>query len=177
MIPKERGSMAETITRRDPLPSAPAIYPSVTISLAPPVKRWSLRARDPKTLEKLAGNKLPRKIGETLGDIACLGPDEWLWRAIGANPKNMGADQAVSIVDVSERSVGIVLEGPGARAVLNAGCPLDLERFAIGRTVRTIYEGVEIILHRESETSWNVDVWRSFAEWLSLSFNTAAAHP
>jgi sarcosine oxidase subunit gamma len=70
-----------------------------------------------------------------------------------------------------------VLEGAPAREVLNAGCPLDLERFAVGRTVRTIYEGVEIILSREAEARWTVDVWRSFAEWLWLALSSAAEHP
>lgn len=169
--------MAEPIARREPVPTTPAVYPGVTIVLAPPMQRWSLRAREAKQLEALLGLKLPGRIGETLDGASCLGPDEWLWRSERGIPKDMGAGQPVSIVDVSERSIGLVLEGPDARAVLNAGCPLDLERFAVGRTTRTIYDGVEIILHRESEQHWTVDVWRSFAEWLWLALNTAAAHP
>ena len=169
--------MVDALGRLDPVPSTPASFAGVTIALAPPIQRWSLRGRDPTALETLLGVELPRKIGETLGEVACLGPDEWLWRSVSAAPKDTGAGHPLSVVDISERSVGFVVEGPAARAVLNAGCPLDLERFAIGRTTRTVYEGVEIILHRESETRWTVDVWRSFAEWLWLSLNTAAAHP
>ncbi len=169
--------MVETLARKDPVPTTAAPYPGVTITLAPPMQRYALRARDAKQLGKLLGVKLPAKIGETLGDIACLGPDEWLWRSANVSPKTLGDGMPLSIVDISERSVGFILEGPDARAVLNAGCPLDLERFVIGRTTRTIYEGVEIILHRESEQRWTIDVWRSFAEWLWLSFNAAAAYP
>jgi len=168
--------MAEALRRRDPVPTAPAAHSGVTITLAPPMRRWSLRARSRQALETLLGIRLPSRIGETLGEAACLGPDEWLWRGAEAVPKDMGAGLPLSIVDISERSVGLILDGPSARAVLNAGCPLDLERFAVGRTTRTIYEGVEIILCRESETRWSVDVWRSFAEWLWLSVNTAATH-
>jgi sarcosine oxidase, subunit gamma len=81
----------------------------------------------------------------------------------------------VSIVDVSDRAVGIIIEGAGARTVLSSGCPLDLERFAVGRTTRTIYETVEIILYRETDTRWHVDVWRSFAPWLWAALAKAAA--
>jgi sarcosine oxidase, subunit gamma len=169
--------MAETLTRLDPVPTAPASYADVTLVLAPPMQRWSLRARKAEALEKLLGTKLPRNIGDTLGAIACLGPDEWLWRSETAAPKDLGAGQPLSIVDISERSVGMIVKGHNARAVLNAGCPLDLERFAVGRTTRTIFEGVEIILTREAEDCWTVDVWRSFAEWLWLALNTAAEHP
>lgn len=169
--------MAEALVRLDPVPSTPAVYAGATIALVPPMQRWSLRGRDAKGLEKVLGVKLPRQIGESLGEVARLGPDEWLWRGASASPQNSGAGLPLSVVDVSERSVGLVIEGPAARAVLNAGCPLDLERFAVGRTTRTVYEGVEIVLHRESETRWTVDVWRSFAEWLWLSLNAAAAHP
>jgi sarcosine oxidase, subunit gamma len=169
--------MAEALVRRDPVMVATAEYAGVKLGLAPTARRWSLRARDPSVLENCLNLPLPRKIGETLGEIACLGPDEWLWRSASAQPLDMGGGQPLSIVDVSERSVGFTLEGEAARCVLNSGCPLDLEKFGIGRTTRTIYEGVEIILHREAQDRWTVDVWRSFAEWLWLSFNTAAANP
>jgi sarcosine oxidase subunit gamma len=177
MIPKERVSMADALPRREPVRAGPATFPAVTVSLAPPLHRWSLRARDPKQIEALLGFDLPREIGTTKGDVACLGPDEWLWRGSDATPRAMGTDMPLSIVDVSERSVGFIVEGADARAVLNAGCPLDLERFAVGRATRTIFEGVEIIIWRESETRWSVDVWRSFAEWFHLSLTSAAAYP
>lgn len=173
--------MAKALSRHEPVPTVPAIFAGVAISLAPPMQRWSLRARDPKHLEKLLAVKLPRKIGETAaidgGDIARLGPDEWLWRSAKIAPKALGEGLPLSIVDISERSVGFILDGAAARAVLNSGNPLDLERYAIGRTTRTIFEGVEIILLRQSETRWTVDVWRSFAEWLWLSLHAAAEHP
>jgi sarcosine oxidase, subunit gamma len=168
---------AKMLARGEPGPTVSAKHAGVVVALAPPTHRWSLRARDPKQLEKILGVKLPRKIGETIGEIACLGPDEWLWRSAKGAPKDLGAGQPVGIVDISERSVCLIVEGPNARVVVNAGCPLDLENFAIGRTTRTIFEGVEIILCRESPDRWTVEVWRSFAEWLWLSLNEAAAYP
>jgi sarcosine oxidase subunit gamma len=140
--------------------------PGVTISAAVPMRRYSLRARDPEVLATVIGRALPANIGEAEGEIACLGPDEFYARlpvdAILAD----GAGQPVSVVDISARAVGIVLEGERAIDVLATGCPLDLGNWPVGRTSRTIFETVEIIIAREAETRWHVDVWRSFAPWL-----------
>jgi hypothetical protein len=59
--------------------------------------------------------------------------------------------------------VVIRVEGAGAARTVASGCPLDVERFAVGRATRTVYETVEVILWRESETTFRVFVWRSFA--------------
>ena len=85
-----------------------------------------------------------------------------------------GEGQAVSVVDVSDRSVGYVLEGPRAIEVIEAGCPRDVRKLAVGAAVRTVWEGVEIVLLREGEARYVVEVWRSFAPWLELAFRTAA---
>jgi len=57
-----------------------------------------------------------------------------------------------------------------------AGCPLDLNQFAVGRATRTIYETVEIIILREAEDRFHVEVWRSFSEWLWTAMTTVARH-
>jgi sarcosine oxidase subunit gamma len=57
-----------------------------------------------------------------------------------------------------------------------SGCPLDLDRFVVGRATRTIYETVEIILIRETEDRFHVEVWRSFASWLWTALTTTASH-
>lgn len=149
--------------------------PGVSISAAEPMRRYSLRARDPAILAAVIGHALPARIGQTEGGIACLGPDEFYARLPldALLPDGMG--QPVSIVDISARAVGITLEGERAVDVLAAGCPLDLARFAIGRTTRTIFETVEIIVTREAEARWHVEVWRSFAPWLLAALSAAAA--
>ena len=149
--------------------------PGVTISAAVPTRRYSLRARDPAMLAAVIGHSLPARIGETEGGIACLGPDEYYARLPVDTVLSDGAGQPMSIVDVSARAVGIAIDGERAVDVLAAGCPLDLARFAVGRTTRTIFETVEIIVARETETRWHVEVWRSFAPWLWRAFATAAA--
>ncbi len=117
---------------------------------------------------------MPGRIGATIGGVARLGPDEYYARLHHDADLPRGEGQPVSIVEVSDRAVGIIIEGEGALAVLSAGCPLDLAGFDVGRTTRTIFETVEIIVTREGKWRWHVDVWRSFAPWLRLAFDAAA---
>ena len=168
--------MVEESLRTTPVPAEPAVFAGVTITLAPPALRWSLRARDATVLAKLIGRKLPAAIGQVEGDVACLGPDEWLLRAAVGTGVPDGAGEPVSVVEISERSITLVLEGPQAEAVLAAGCPRDLARFAVGQARRTVFEGTEIILWRSAPDRFEVDVWRSFAPWMYLALTKAAAH-
>jgi len=144
------------------------------LSTVPACRRYSLRARDVAQLAAVTGLTLPEKIGETREGVAMLGPDEWLALLPQDSALPMGEGHPCSIVDVSERSVGFIVEGAEAVDVLSAGCPLDLARWPIGRASRTIFELVEIILIRESETRFRVEVWRSFAPWLREALQTAA---
>jgi sarcosine oxidase subunit gamma len=168
--------MADLAIRTAPVPAEPAEFAGVSIVLGVPLARWSLRARDAKALAKAVGHKVPAKIGETLGGMACLGPDEWLLRLPEGSSISMGEGLPLSVVDVSERAITLVLEGPRAIDVLQSGAPRDLAQFAIGEARRTIYETVEIVLIREAEERWAVDVWRSFAPWLREALVTAASH-
>jgi sarcosine oxidase subunit gamma len=148
----------------------------VSIAHGPPLARYALRGRDPEALGKLIGRKLPVKIGMTEGEVTCLGPDEWLLRAPLGTRLPDSAGQAPSIVEISDRQLSLVLEGPRAAAVLMAGCPRDLGKFVVGQAARTVFEGVEIIVLRTGPQRFELEVWRSFAPWLELAFNKAAAH-
>ena len=134
-----------------------------------------MRARDPAVLAAVIGRALPAKIGESEGGIACLGPDEFYARLPVDTILPDSAGQPVSVVDISARAVGIVIERECAVDVLAAGCPLDLANWPVGRTSRTIFETVEIIVAREAEMRWHVEVWRSLAPWLWAAFLAAAA--
>jgi sarcosine oxidase, subunit gamma len=175
MIQKAHDSMSDLL-RTEPVPTNPFKAAGVTISLAPPVARYSLRARQPEALETLLKVSLPKTIGATVGGIACLGPDEWLMRAPEGTAVPSGEGLALAVTDVSERAVCLAVEGPHAAAVLMSGCPLDLGRFAVGRATRTLYDTVEIVLIREAEDCFHVEVWRSFASWLWTAMTTAASH-
>ncbi|HUZ65229.1 MAG TPA: sarcosine oxidase subunit gamma family protein [Acetobacteraceae bacterium] len=104
-----------------------------------------------------------------------LGPDEWL--LLAEPDAGAGILQALtaalagkphSLVDVSHRQTGIGLEGPEAQAVLNAGCPLDLDPavFPQGSCTRTVFARAEITLWRTGAESFRIDVLRSFAPYL-----------
>ena len=168
--------MSDALFRNEPVASTPYVADGVSISLAEPLKRYSLRARTAEALETLLNVKVPQKIGATEGGIACLGPDEWLLRTATDTAMATGAGVPVAITDISERSICLVLEGPRAAELLMTGCPLDLDNFAVGRAARTIYETVEIIIIREGEDRFHVEVWRSFAAWLWTAFTAAASH-
>jgi sarcosine oxidase, subunit gamma len=89
-----------------------------------------------------------------------LGPDEWLV-LVGAGEAGRtaatvrealaGLDHAV--VDVSDRFVGISVEGEHARDVLNAGVPLDLHprAFPPGMVARTVLAKAPVVLRRPAE--------------------------
>ncbi len=168
--------MSEPLARTEPVPVTPFVAEGVTISLSSPIARYSLRARQAQALETLLGIKVPKKIGATEGGIACLGPDEWLLRASAGTTITTGIGLPVAITDVSERSVCLTLEGPNAAQLLMTGCPLDLDQFAFGRATRTIFETVEIIIIREADDRFHLEVWRSFADWLWTALITAASH-
>ena len=167
--------MSDSLTRAESVSPAPFATEGVTIVLAQPMARFSLRARDAKTLEVLLGRKLPAKIGTTNGDIACLGPDEWLLRGAPGTAIPRGEGLPLAVTEIGERAICLIVEGPRAAELLMAGCPLDLDRFDTGRATRTFFETVEIVLLRSGEYRFEVEVWRSFAPWLHLALTTAAA--
>ena len=168
--------MSDVLTRTEPVPTVPVIVDGVAISLAPPMARYSMRARQGQALETLLGVKVPKKIGETEVGLTCLGPDEWLMRAEVDTSIPTGAGLPVAITNVSERSVCLVVEGSRAAAIIMSGCPQDLDQFAVGKASRTIFETVEIILIREAEERFHLEVWRSFAPWLWTALVEAASH-
>jgi len=100
-----------------------------------------------------------------------LGPDEWL--VIDEKERDLAgicaqAGVLHSAVDISHRNVGILVSGPRAQEILNAGCPQDLSlsRFPAGAASRTVFGKVEIILWRRGETAFRVECWRSFSEYV-----------
>lgn len=168
--------MSDVLTRTEPVGAEPFSADGVTISLAPPMARFTMRGRQAQALETVLKVKVPKRIGATEGGIACLGPDEWLMRAQAGTTIAMGDGLPIAITDVSERAICIIVEGPKAAEVIMSGCPLDLDHFAVGRATRTVYETAEIILIREAQDRFHVEVWRSFASWLWTALKTSASH-
>ena len=167
--------MSDAAGRIEPVPAAPLVGAGATVALASAATRYSLRG-SPGDLAAFTRLPLPARIGDVAerdGELAImLGPDEWL--LIGAIDGD-GEGQPVSIVEVGNRHVGFDVTGPRAAALLMSGCPLDLERMAVGRGTRTIYETVEIIVIKRAPETFRVEVWRSFAPWLWAALGQAQA--
>ena len=166
--------MADLLIRIDPVPAEAFAFTGGTVALALVDKRFSLRG-EAEALQAFTAVPLPNKIGDVSdqaeGLAIMLGPDEWL--LIGAVISD-GAGHPVSITEITERQIGITLKGPRAAEILMSGCPLDLERMAVGRGARTIYETVEIVVIKRGAARFHVEVWRSFAPWLWAALVAAA---
>ncbi|WP_058633778.1 sarcosine oxidase subunit gamma [Aureimonas ureilytica] len=153
----------------------------VRIESLGPRARFALRLRQDHgfaRVEESFGLALPReacRFNKASDRRALwLGPDEWLLVA----PYNQagtlfaGIEAALegiphSLVEVSHRSLGFALTGPKAASVLASGCPLDLDlrAFPVGMATRTVLAKTEIILQRVGAEEFQIDVWRSFANY------------
>ena len=103
-----------------------------------------------------------------------LGPDEQLLLApegadLAAALEPALRDLPHSLVDISHRQTAFQVAGPEATLLLNVGCPLDLDAnaFPIGMCTRTVLAKAEIVLWRSAHDVFHVEVWRSFADYIS----------
>jgi sarcosine oxidase, subunit gamma len=155
----------------------------------PPTQRFIFRGDETarSAVIHALGVDPPRSLGavaESMGRAAIwLGPDEWLLLALDVDPEMFPAEVEAalegsphSVVDISHRQVGLVLSGAGAARVLSSGCPLDLRErnFPVGYATRTVFDKAEIVLWRQGQDRFHVEVWRSFASYLVAALTEAA---
>ncbi|MEM6463090.1 MAG: sarcosine oxidase subunit gamma family protein [Pseudomonadota bacterium] len=165
----------------------------VAITPAGPASRAVLRARDDAigSLSKVLGVTLPQKPKTSATSTArksagrralWIGPDEWLLIDDGAADLAAACKNAAgtySLVDVSNRNTAIIVSGKAAQATINAGCPQDLSltAFPVGACSRTLLGKTEIILLREAEDVFRVEVWRSFSDYAFAFLSEAGRAP
>lgn len=149
----------------------------LSIRVAPDAARFCLRI-DPAEIDaasKAFGLKLPAKIGDLAisGEkrAVCLGPDEWYLMAplaeqdaIEAAFAGLYAQALHSLVDIGHREVGIEVEGAAALLALRSAIAFDIEAMPVGTGCRTIFDKAQIVLIRETEQRFRIEVWRSFAD-------------
>lgn len=138
--------------------------------------RLSLRAKsDIEALGGAFGLALPTKIGTRTATEAvealCLGPDEWVLLAKDAAPLFEASASLYdkvphSLVDISAREVTFEISGPRATDLITIGCPRDPASISLGEARRTVMDGTSVVLWRDDENSYCVDVWNSFAPHL-----------
>lgn len=152
-----------------------------SVADAQPSCRWVLRCRldAAQALATAFACPLPVTINtaKAVGERAALmlGPDEWLLLAPQADGPALGAamaaalaDRPHSLVDVSHRQLALLLAGPRAELVLNAGVPLDLDvtAFPVGTATRTLFDKAEIVLWRTGPDAFRIETGRSFLPYL-----------
>jgi sarcosine oxidase subunit gamma len=160
------------------------------VSLAPIAARThlSLRAHPDAaaTVGTALGINLPGKpktsaVAENIAAL-WLGPQDWL--LVGKAPASelIAAVEASgttlhSAVDVTDRYVGIRVEGPAAQAVLSSSCPQDLrlQSFPVGAVSRSLFAKADIVIWRRGESDFEVLCVRSFADYV-WGLLTEAAH-
>ncbi len=189
--------------RLSPLDGRYATGPGVVLTPLPPRERISLRV-SPEFIgrvESALGFDLPQRsktsgISTTPADASAgagqaraalwLGPDEWLVLGPDASTDDaasmlpaLAAIDGASAVDVSHRNLALRVEGPAAEAVIAAGCPQDLRlaRFPVGACSRTVLTKAEIVLWRTGETTFEIECWRSFADYVWGFLEDAARAP
>ena len=155
---------------------------SAWLSPLAPRTRYSLRgdAHAFAAAGAAFGVALPAQAcrAQTEGQRAALwlGPDERLLLAPQAEAAALAsalgtalADIAHSLVDVSHRQVGLEISGVNAEDILNGACPLDLSlpAFPVGMCTRTVFEKADIVLWRTREDAFEIEVWRSFTEYVA----------
>ena len=167
-------------TSRTAFRRPPEITASALVRALPPASRYILRG-GPQVMTAASS-----ALGLTISQVACraatngqqaalwLGPDEQLLIApesadLAATVQPALRDLPHSLVEVSHRQIALEVSGPHATNVLNAGCPLDLDlsAFPVGMCTRTVLTKAEIVLWRTDETVFHVEVWRSFASYVT----------
>jgi sarcosine oxidase subunit gamma len=137
-------------------------------SAAAPMSRFSLRVSEAgaQTLGLPAAiNSSNTKLGHT---AFRLGPDEFLLLLPEGEVPAINIAEPYSLVDISHRQTAILLHGPRAADMLNAGCPLDLDEgaFPIGMATRTMFMKADIVLWRTGAQHFHIEVWRSFSPYV-----------
>jgi sarcosine oxidase subunit gamma len=127
---------------------------AMTMTVAPPAAKFNIRT------EQSPAPTLRTTVRDS-ETVLWLGPDEYL--AIGDCPPNI---VQTSSVDVSRRSVGIVLRGPRAAWCINNYCPLDLRDLPVNFCSRTIFGKAEIMLWYRGDQEFHLEVGRSFAPYV-----------
>ncbi len=139
------------------------------------VARFSLRL-DPAALSLAAtafGAPLPARIGQTSAEAGrlalMLGPDEWHLLvplsdgdAVAAAFEGLATPH--SLVDIGHRDVGIVVEGAAATLALRSAIAFDVDAMPVGTGRRTLFDKAQIILIRDAQDRFRLEVWRSFAD-------------
>jgi len=108
-------------------------------------------------------------------EFLLLMPEPWVDPTMAEITRALG-DLPHALVDVSQRQQAVSVEGADAAALLNAGCPLDLDEaaFPVNACTRTLLGKAEIVLWRMAPERFHVEAGRSFMPYLRAFLREAA---
>jgi sarcosine oxidase subunit gamma len=166
----------------------PPLAEDVWLRALAPACRWVLRGGEEvrAKAEGALGFAVPAQACRAglSGECAALwlGPDEWLLLAPASQAglaTRLGRTLeplAYSLVDVSHRQLGLLVHGAPAATLLASGCPLDLDlpAFPVGMCTRTVLAKAEVVLWRTAPTAFRLEVWRSFAPYVTQFLHESA---
>src|ERR1700682_5292912 len=114
-----------------------------------------------------------------------MGPDEYLLLDFaGASASTLldaleaaMADVPHALVDISHRQFAFEMTGPHTATILSGACPLDLDltQFPVGMCTRTVLAKADITLWRTRADAFHLEVWRSFAVYVTGVLTEIAA--
>src|SRR3984957_3825383 len=142
------------------------------------IQTWDSEAIVSSALEVVLGGAWPQKSGAVStgrAEVICVGPTDWLFIAtdIDANTWLQRLDTALKdspfrATNFSHGLVRIEIDGPDARGLLAKGCALDLHslHFVPGRSARTRFAGMPVIVHCIGPSTFECIVTLSYADYL-----------
>jgi sarcosine oxidase subunit gamma len=150
------------------------------------VQTWDSQAAAPSKVEQALGIAWPQETGAVAcgrADIICTGPTDWL--VIAADPDAATLLQqlaeafegsAFRATNVSQALGRIKIDAPYARVLLTKGCALDLHApcFPQGRSARTRFAGMPVIVRCTQTSTFECIVSMSYAEYLVSWLEDAA---
>jgi len=118
-----------------------------------------------------------RAVVKDLRATLWLGPDEYLLLGTddvsedvtaGALERALG-ELPHALVNISHRQFALQVSGPHAATILSGACPLDLDlgEFPVDMCTRTVLAKADIVLWRTREDAFHLEVWRSFAGYVT----------
>mgnify|MGYP002279705965 CR=1 FL=1 len=179
------------LQRRGPLDGCTLAGPGVTVSALPTMQAFNLRG-DPgrHTIDAALNDHLgiSRPITPNTqqsgrrGTILWLGPDEWL--VLPAEDAPIPEAELVAALHgecrlcaVGDGLARVCVEGPHARWLVSAGCPLDPHNpgLAAGGCAQTRLAQASVLITPDGLDRLVIHVRRSMAEYLWSWFNAAVA--
>lgn len=159
----------------------------VRLEVMAPVARFSLRVAQQgrSRLGQALGLELPERVGarssQGAREALCLGPDEWVILAPEVERETLFkaaveayAEVPHSLVEISDREITLRLEGERATDLLTIACPRNLELMPIGSGRRTVMSGIQVVLWRDGQDAYRLDVWRSFFDYIHSLMETGS---